>query len=236
MPPTPANARFCGNEDAANQEAGQLAGEPAPGVTDAAPAAAPAAQPQHRIDADYQALAGPIAALVERLGDGAPPWASVSRGYGLMTRAGLDLPAFLALLDEAELLMRPSLAHIEKPVAYLFRVVESLMREGEAPRPPRATPRPRSSPPSPESPAPQQTADAWGRVRAELAAEITPENYARWFAPTRQVSYTDGALTVAVPDAFHLKWLDERLRSKIEACAGRTLPGTQVLFIMEPRA
>jgi len=193
-------------------------------------------QAQRRIDADYQALAGPIAALVERLGDGAQPWASVSRAYGLMTRAGLDVPTFLALLAEADLLMRPSLAHIEKPLAYLFRVVESLIQQGDPPQPPRAPTTPRSSPPSPASPGPQQTADAWGQVRAALAEVLTPENYARWFAPTHQMHYNDSALTVAVPDAFHLRWLDERLRAKIEACAGRVLPGTRVLFVVEARA
>jgi len=193
-------------------------------------------QAQRRIDADYQALAGPIAALVERLGDGAQPWASVSRAYGLMTRAGLDVPTFLALLAEADLLMRPSLAHIEKPIAYLFRVVESLIQQGDPPQPPRAPTTPRSSPPSPASPGPQQTADAWGQVRAALAEVLTPENYARWFAPTHQMHYNDSALTVAVPDAFHLRWLDERLRAKIEACAGRVLPGTRVLFVVEARA
>jgi len=236
VPPTPANARFRGNEDPADEEASQLAGDPAPGVTGTAPAPAPATPPQRRIDADYQALAGPIAALVERLGDGAQPWASVSRAYGLMTRAGLDVPTFLALLAEAELLMRPSLAHIEKPLAYLFRVVESLIQQGDPPQPPRAPTKPRISPPSPASPGPQQTADAWGQVRAALAEVLTPENYARWFAPTHQMHYDEGALTVAVPDAFHLHWLDERLRSKIEACAGRLLPGTRVLFAVEQRA
>jgi len=235
VPPTPANARFRGTTGAA--EAAPLADDPAPTNAGAAPAPAPApaAPPQRRIDADYQALAGPIAALVERLGDGAQPWASVSRGYGLMTRAGLDVPAFLALLAEADLLMRPSLAYIEKPMAYLFRVVESLIQQGDPPQPPRAPTRPRSSPPSPASPAPQQTADEWGQVRAALAEVITAENYARWFAPTHQMHYTDGALTVAVPDAFHLRWLDERLRAKIEACAGRVLPGTRVLFVVEAR-
>ncbi len=238
MPPTPANARFRGNEDAADEEAAPLAGDPAPAVASTPAAPVPAAPPQRRIDADYQALAGPIAALVERLGDGAQPWASVSRGYGLMTRAGLDVPAFLALLAEAELLMRPSLPHIEKPMAYLFRVVESLMH-AEPPPPARATTRPRSSPPSPPSPASSslpQTADAWGQVRAALAEVLTPENYARWFAPTHQLHYDEGALTVAVPDAFHLRWLDERLRSKIEACAAPLLPGTRVLFVVEARA
>ena len=233
MPPTPVTAITKPRTDDA---AGQLAGEPLRAATGATPA--PAAPPQRRLDADYQALAGPIAALVERLGDGAPPWASVSRGYGLMTRAGLDVPAFLALLAEGELLMRPSLPHIEKPLAYLFRVVESLMHT--APQPPRATTRPRSDAPAPAAPspalAPPQTADAWGQVRAALADVLTPENYARWFAPTHQLHYTDGALTVAVPDAFHLRWLDERLRAKIEACAAPLLPGTRVLFVVEARA
>jgi len=232
VPPTPLAPIA---EPRTGDAAAQLAGDPAP--NDAGVPAAPA-QAQRRIDADYQALAGPITALVERLGDGAPPWASVSRGYGLMARAGLALPAFLALLAEAELLMRPSLPHIEKPMAYLFRVVESLMRQGE-PVPPRATTRPRSSPLSPTSPAsppPPQTVDEWGQVRAALAEVLTAENYARWFAPTHQLHYSDGALTVAVPDTFNLKWLDERLRSKIEACAKRVLPGTRVLFVVEPRA
>jgi len=222
VPPTPV-APITGPQT--DDEAARVAGDPT---------TPPHAQ--RRIDADYQALAGPIAALVECLGDGAQPWASVSRAYGLMTRAGLDVPAFLALLAEAELLMRPSLAHIEKPMAYLFRVVESLIQQGDPPQPPRATTRPRSSPPSPASPGPQQTADAWGQVRAALAEVLTPENYARWFAPTHQMHYDEGALTVAVPDAFHLRWLDERLRSKIEACAGRLLPGTRVLFAVEQRA
>ncbi len=222
VPPTPV-APIAGPQT--DDEAARVAGDPTTPP-----------QAQRRIDADYQALAGPIAALVERLGDGAQPWASVSRGYGLMTRAGLDVPTFLALLAEADLLMRPSLAHIEKPLAYLFRVVESLIQQGDPPQPPRAPTTPRSSPPSPASPGPQQTADAWGQVRAALAEVLTPENYARWFAPTHQMHYNDSALTVAVPDAFHLRWLDERLRAKIEACTGRVLPGTRVLFVVEARA
>jgi len=217
--------------------AGQFAVDPAP-AAGGVPAAA--ASSQRRIDADYQALAGPIAALVERLGDGAPPWASVSRGYGLMTRAGLAVPAFLALLAEAELLMRPSLPHIEKPMAYLFRVVESLMRQDAPARPPRATTRPRRSPPSPAAPAPAppQTADAWGQVRAEIAGEVTPENYARWFAPTQQLADDGDRLTVAITGveapAFHQQWLDRRLRGLIERCAARVRPGLQFAFVVQP--
>ncbi len=59
-----------------------------------------------------------------------------------------------------------------------------------APSPPRATTRPRSSDASPRRPslAPQEPDDAWGQVRAEIAREVTPENYARWFLPTRQIA------------------------------------------------
>jgi len=241
VPPTPV-APIADPQTGAG--AGQFAGDRAPDAG-SVPAAAAAAPAQRRIDADYQALAGPIAALVERLGDGAPPWASVSRSYGLMTRAGLAVPAFLALLAEAELLMRPSLPHIEKPMAYLFRVVESLMRQDDPPRPPqppRATTRPRRSPPTPAvpAPAPRQTADAWGQVRAEIAQEVTPENYARWFAPTRQFADVGDTLTVAITGdaapAFHQQWLDRRLRGLIERCAARVRPGLQVRFVVEALA
>ncbi len=246
VPPTPANVRFRGNDGAADEAAALLANDPAPAPAPAPagapPTPAPAAPAQRRIDADYQALADPIAALVERLGDGAPPWASVSRGYGLMTRAGLAVPAFLGLLAEAELLMRPSLPHIEKPMAYLFRVVESLMRQDappQRPRPPRATTRPHSSPTSSvlPAPAPPQTPDAWGQIRAEIAREVTPENYARWFAPTRQLDQAGDVLTVAITDvdapAFHQQWLDRRLRGLIERCAARVRPGLQVRFVVQ---
>ena len=236
MPPTPVAPI---REPRTGDEAGQLAGDPAPNAAGVPAAPTLAAPPQRRIDADYQALAGPIAALVERLGDGAPPWASVSRGYGLMTRAGLDLPAFLALLAEAELLMRPSLPHIEKPMAYLFRVVESLLHA--APPLARAAIRPRScdvSPTSPVSPPAPQTADAWGQVRAEIAREVTPENYARWFLPTRQIDQAGDVLTVAITGdeapAFHQQWLDRRLRSLIERCAARVWPGLQIAFVVRP--
>ncbi len=235
VPPTPV-APIVGPRT--DDEAARTAGDPG---RDAAGAPTTAAPSQRRIDADYQALAGPIAALVERLGDGAPPWASVSRGYGLMTRAGLAVPAFLALLAEAELLMRPSLAHIEKPMAYLFRVVESLMRQDDPARPPRATTRPRSSPPSPTMPAlaPPRTADAWGQVRAEIAREVTPENYARWFAPTHQLADDGDRLTVAIPAGgaddpeWHRRWLETKLGPVVARCAGRVRPGLRVAFVAQ---
>jgi len=235
LPPTPIAPIAGPRADDETAQLPSVAGDP--GHADDGAPTAPAHE-QRRIDADYHALAGPIVALVERLGDGAPPWASVSRGYGLMTRAGLAVPAFLALLAEAELLMRPSLPHIEKPLAYLFRVVESLMQQGE-PRRPRSTTRPRSSDASPRRPfpAPQEPADAWGQVRAEIAREVTPENYARWFLPTQQIDEVGDVLTVAITGAetpaFHQQWLDRRLRGLIERCAARVRPGLQLAFVVE---
>jgi hypothetical protein len=242
VPPTPTDgeigsARFRENKsvndagDPRRNDADEL-------VPDVAGAPAVPPQAQRRIDADYQALVAPMTAVVERLDDGAPPWASVSRGYGLMARAGLDVPTFLALLDEAELLMRPSLPHIEKPMAYLFRVVESLMQQGAPPQP-RSTARPRSSDASPRRPfpAPQEPADAWGQVRAEIAREVTPENYARWFLPTQQIDEAGDVLTVAITGAetpaFHQQWLDRRLRGLIERCAARVRPGLHLAFVVE---
>jgi len=136
--------------------------------------------------------------------------------------------------------------HVSCSHTYWFDVLRVLIddqgRTPSAPPRPRATTRPRSSPMSPASPppapvaVPEQTADAWGQVRAELAAEITAENYARWFAPTHQTNYDAGVLTVAVLDDFHRQWLDRRLRGAIERCVGRVLPETRVLFVVEARA
>jgi len=105
-----------------------------------------------------------------------------------------------------------------------------------------ATTTPRSCEAAPASlvPAPpmaEQTADAWGQVRAEIAREVTPENYARWFAPTRQLDQAGDVLTVAITDvdapAFHQQWLDRRLRGLIERCAARVRPGLQVRFVVQ---
>ena len=139
-------------------------------------------------------------------------------------------------LTQAEIAGELDLHQQDVSDAVKLLVERGIIQQGDPPQPPRAPTKPRSFPPSPASPAPQQTADEWGQVRAALAEVLTPENYARWFAPTHQMHYTDGALTVAVPDAFHLRWLDERLRAKIEACAAPLLPGTRVLFVVEARA
>ncbi len=196
---------------------------------------------------ERQAVATAVAALGAALGDVAPR-SSATRALRAFELSGLTAAVFVQLAHEASRVTQRrqrKAPPIVRPMAYWFDVLRVLLDDQAAQdtmpasppaRRPRSTTRPPSLPPGPASPAPQQTADEWGQVRAALAEVITAENYARWFAPTHQVHYTDGALTVAVPDAFHLRWLDERLRAKIEACAGRVLPGTRVLFVVEARA
>lgn len=77
---------------------------------------------------------------------------------------------------------------------------------------------------------------AWTMVCAELRAELTPENYRRWFVPTVAVALKDDHLTVGVPDAFHLQWLDRRLRGTIERAARRVLGDTVIVFALAGRA
>jgi len=198
-------------------------------------------------DPERQAVAGAVAALGATLGDVAPR-SSATRALRAFEVSRLTAAVFVRLAHEAGRVTQRrqrKAPPIARPMAYWFDVLRVLLDDQAAQdttpasppaRRPRSTTRPPSPPPAPGTPAPQQTADEWGQVRAALAEVITPENYARWFAPTRQLQCGAGALTVAVPDAFHLRWLDERLRAKIEACAGRVLPGTRVLFVVEARA
>jgi len=196
---------------------------------------------------ERQAVATAVAALGAALGDVAPR-SSATRALRAFEVSGLTAAVFVQLAHEAGRVTQRrqrKAPPIARPMAYWFDVLRVLLddqaAQGTTPasppaRRPRTTTRPPSPPPAPASPVPQQTADEWGQVRAALAEVITPENYARWFAPTRQLQCSAGALTVAVPDAFHLRWLDERLRAKIEACAAPLLPGTRVLFVVEARA
>jgi len=196
---------------------------------------------------ERQAVATAVAALGAALGDVAPR-SSATRALRAFELSGLTAAVFVQLAHEASRVTQRrqrKAPPIVRPMAYWFDVLRVLLDDQAAQdttpasppaRRPRSTTRPPSLPPASASPAPQQTANEWGQVRAALAEVITAENYARWFAPTHQVHYTDGALTVAVPDAFHLRWLDERLRAKIEACAAPLLPGTRVLFVVEARA
>ena len=201
-------------------------------------------------DPERQAVAAAVAGLGVELGDVAPR-SSATRALRAFEISGLTTAVFVQLAHEAGRITqrrRRKAPPIARPMAYWFDVLRVLLDDQAAQdTPPASSPparRPRNSDasllrpsPAPASPAPAQPADAWGQVRAEIAREVTPENYARWFAPTRQLAQAGDVLTVAITGAetpdFHQQWLDRRLRSLIERCAARVRPGLQVRFVVE---
>jgi len=205
------------------------------------------------VDPERQAVAGAVAGLGVELGDVAPR-SSTTRALRAFEISGLTAAVFVQLAHEAGRITqrrRRKTPPIARPMAYWFDVLRVLLDDQAAQdTPPASSPparRPRSSDasllrpsPAPTSPAPEQPADAWGQVRAEIAREVTPENYARWFAPTRQLAQVGDVLTVAITGAempaFHQQWLDRRLRGLIERCAARVRPGLQVRFVVEALA
>jgi len=204
-------------------------------------------------DPERQAVAGAVAGLGVELGDVAPR-SSATRALRAFEISGLTAAVFVQLAHEAGRITqrrRRKTPPIARPMAYWFDVLRVLLDDQAAQdTPPASSPparRPRSSDasllrpsPAPASPAPEQPADAWGQVRAEIAREVTPENYARWFVPTRQLDQAGDVLTVAITgdDAptFHQQWLDRRLRGLVERCAARVRPGLQLAFVVRPSA
>jgi len=206
-------------------------------------------------DADpaRQAVAAAVAALGAELGDVAPR-SSATRALRAFEISGLTAVVFVQLAHEAGRVTqrrRRKAPPIARPMAYWFDVLRVLLDDEAAQdTPPASAPparRPRRSDasllqpsPAPAAVVPAPPADAWGQVRAEIAQEVTPENYARWFLPTRQLAQAGDVLTVAITGAetpaLHQQWLDRRLRSLIERCAARARPGLQVRFVVEALA
>ena len=204
-------------------------------------------------DPARQAVAAAVTGLGVELGDVAPR-SSATRALRAFEISGLTAAVFVQLAHEAGRITqrrRRKAPPIARPMAYWFDVLRVLLDDQAAQdaSPPSSPParRPRGSDasllrpsPAPASPAPEQSADAWGEIRAEIVREVTPENYARWFAPTRQLAQAGDVLTVAITGAetpdFHQQWLDRRLRGLIERCAARVRPGLQVRFVVEALA
>jgi len=209
----------------------------------------------HDADPERQAVAAAVASLGTELGDVAPR-SSATRALRAFEVSGLTAAVFVQLAHEAGHITqrrRHKAPPIARPMAYWFDVLRILLDDQAAQdTPPASSPparRPRvtttvysceaspASVPVSVSPAPEQTADAWGEIRAEIAREVTPENYARWFLPTHQLDQAGDVLTVVITGtetpAFHQQWLDRRLRGLIERCAARVRPGLQLTFVVE---
>jgi len=201
------------------------------------------ARPQARFDANYQALVEPLAAIGEELGDHAHPLATTTRAYKLMTAAGLDVGAFLDLVEEARLHTLAAIharrrskppKPVDNPMAYYFGVLVRLTQPDKYPPQWRTGPPRRRATAPPVVSSPPAPADTWGALTVEACQLMTPENVARWFTPARQVAHVGDVLTVAVPDAFHCHWIGDRLRATVERCADRVQPGLQVRFVVGP--
>jgi len=244
-------------EDRANEDVPKMIGNevsvpPTPvaamseGPHDEKPLNATDARPQGRLDAAYQALVEPLTTIGEELGDRAHPLASATRAYKLMTAARLDVGPFLAVMEEARLHTLTAIearrrnkppTPVANPMAYYFGVLARLTRSDTAPPPWRtghARPGANAAPVTPAPSAPPS--DTWEAITAEAGQVMTPGNIARWFTTARQLADAGDVLTVAVPDTFHQRWLDARLRAKIEQCAARVRPGLHVAFVVRPPA
>jgi len=202
--------------------------------------------------------------LFAGLDDGSSPTSvsqtSSSAGDAAMARAALQAHGIRNERLLAELTADPgeALAQIERlreevargvvgnPAGWLVEAIRGRYRpadEAEAETPERtdagvtATSQlGKSSAPRAEGAASSPEDRAWARVCAELRGDITPENYRRWFAPAVAQGYTGDRLTVGVPDAFHLQWLDRRLRGAIERAAARVLGDVAIAFVVAGRA
>ena len=203
-------------------------------------------------DPERQAVAGAVATLGAELGDVAPR-SSATRALRAFEISGLTAAVFVQLAHEAGRVTQRrqrKAPPIVRPMAYWFDVLRVLLDDHAAQdAPPASSPparRPRSSDasllrpsPAPAAVVPEQPADAWGQVRAEVAQEVTPENYARWFLPTQQIADVGDTLTVAIPAggtedaAWHRRWMETKLGPVVARCAGRVRPGLRVAFVVQ---
>ena len=184
-------------------------------------------KPPAAVDQNRESIGASLAGIGQQLGT--PFSAShVTRALTMMQAAGFQLAAFCLLLVEALKITtrQQRKTPIDAPAAYYFRVLAGVIaqeqqqqRSSEALR----------APESPGQP-PQDPQDLWGRISQEIAAVVTPENYARWIAPTRQLAHEGDQLTIAVASDFDHQWLDCRLRGLIERCARPVQPGLVIQF------
>ena len=80
------------------------------------------------------------------------------------------------------------------------------------------------------------TADVlWRAVLDDLRLTMTAGNYAAWLARTYTRMDVDDGLHVVAPTAWHCRWLDTRLRHRVEAALQRLgHDGVRVTFVVVP--
>ena len=57
---------------------------------------------------------------------------------------------------------------------------------------------------------------AWQSVLGQLQMEMPKASFNTWVRDTRPVVYENGALTIAVPNAYARDWLESRLASTVD--------------------
>jgi len=202
-------------------------------------------------DPAYHLVANLMVPISATLGDRTQR-SSATRAYNHMRAANLTPAGLTPLLTEA--LARVRSRDARRPMAYFFATLESLIAPVETP--PRGADRAERSRSGTRavtlrerrreggdaistnvpSLAPEIDGgdELWSMALRELRDEMTPENYARWFEPTRAVRRDHPAsgvlLEVAVPDPCHQQWLDRKWRGAIERALGRAAPATRVVF------
>ncbi len=202
---------------------------------------------------DVSPLRERVARLSGEFGDDAPH-ASWTRVLNIQRAAGLDGDALLALLDEAAAITRAQAPAITKRgrsgaiirMPYLLATLWGLVEPSDAcsvgapaslvtdaPTPP--TSDALDVPDADDPPAPPAAESLWRAVRAEVRLDLTPENYAAWFAPTHARTLDGDVLRVEAPTPFHRQWLEQKLRGCVERALARTgHGGVRVAYDIAP--
>jgi len=188
---------------------------------------------------DALSIAAAVAHLATEFGDDAPQ-ASRTRVSNMRRGSGLDDTALLALLDEAAAITRSQAAAITKRgrsgavirMPYLLATLRTLIDASDTRATPvlvaredvsaLPTPWPADVPDIDDSPVATEAAAVWQAVLTEVRQDVTPENYAAWFASTQAVALDADVLSVGVSTSFQQQWLEYKLRGCVERALERT--------------
>lgn len=75
----------------------------------------------------------------------------------------------------------------------------------------------------------------WNKVLERIATRMNPSSFTTWFSPTRQRSFHNGVLEIAVPDQYFVNWLKEHYMTTIlEILRSLTQGHVSVTFVIDP--